>query len=309
MAWPTPSSRTALSTSHPYPPHRIGAGIALKLGAVIAMGAMAALVKLAADQGAHTLEIVFFRSLFAFIPIVAYILATRGLRVLRTSRPLGHLVRATIGITGMLCGFSALSMMPLSEFTAITFAAPLFITALSWPVLGERVGPYRWAAVVVGFAGVLVMIRPDPSAFIGLGAILALGQALGTAGAMLAIRQLGATEPGPTIVFYFTLAGTLVGAAGLPFVWTDPTPTLLLILVACGLCGGVGQLLLTQAFRLAPAAIIAPFEYAALIWAGLIGFAIWRETPAPTTILGGCIVAASGLYILWRETRRRKSGG
>jgi drug/metabolite transporter (DMT)-like permease len=287
----------------------VGAGIALKLGAVVAMGTMSALVKLAAERGAHTLEIVFFRNLFAFIPIVAYILATRGWTVLRTSRPLGHLVRAGIGISGMLCGFAALGLMPLAEFTAINFAAPLFITALSWPVLGEKVGPHRWAAVAVGFLGVLVMVRPDPVHLVGLGALLALGQALGTAGAMLAIRQLGATEPGPTIVFYFTLAATLVGAAGLPFVWTRPSPDLLLILVACGLTGGVGQLLLTQAFRLAPAAIVAPFDYAALLWAGVLGYAIWSETPSAATLGGGGVVVASGLYILWRETRLRDAGG
>src|SRR5205085_10002510 len=102
------------------------------------------------------------------------------------------------------------------------FAAPLFITALSAPVLGERVGPHRWAAVIIGFAGVIFMLRPDPAELIGLGGALALGQSLGTAGAMLTIRQLGATEPGQTIVFYFTLAATLVGAVALPFVWTQP---------------------------------------------------------------------------------------
>lgn len=296
-----------MSITSPHLRRRVGAGIALKLGAVVAMGLMSALVKLAAERGAHTLEIVFFRNLFAFIPIVAYVLATRGWIVLRTTRPLGHLTRAAIGISGMLCGFAALGMMPLSDFTAITFAAPLFITALSWPVLSEKVGPHRWAAVAVGFVGVLVMVRPDPVNLIGLGALLALGQALGTAGAMLAIRQLGSTEPGPTIVFYFTLAATLVGAAGLPFVWTRPSPELLLILIGCGLLGGVGQLLLTQAFRLAPAAIVAPFEYAALLWAGLLGFTLWGETPSAATLVGGTIVVSSGLYILWRETRRRVS--
>ena len=292
-----------MSSSTPYPQHRIGAGIALKLGAVVAMGAMSALVKLASERGAHTLEIVFFRNLFAFLPVVAYILTTRGWTVLRTSRPVGHLMRSAIGISGMLCGFAALGIMPLSEFTAINFAAPLFITALSWPVLGEKVGPHRWAAVAVGFVGVLVMVRPDPVHLIGLGALLALGQAFGTAGAMLAIRQLGTTEPGPTIVFYFTLAAVLVGAVGLPFVWTRPSPELLLILMACGLSGGVGQIMLTQAFRLAPAAIVAPFEYAALLVACVIGFSVWGEVPSAATILGGAIVVASGLYILWRETR------
>ncbi|MEO6379810.1 MAG: DMT family transporter, partial [Caulobacteraceae bacterium] len=244
---------------------------------------MSALVKLATERGAHTFEIIFFRNAFAFIPIVAYIVATRGLSVLRTSRPLGHLTRAAIGISGMMCGFAALGMMPLGEFTAISFAAPLLITALSAPVLREKVGPHRWAAVVVGFIGVLVAIHPDPVHIVTLGALLALGQALGTAGAMLTIRQLGATEPGPTIVFHFTLSATIVGAVLTPFVWTRPSLDLLLLLVAIGVIGGVGQLLLTEAFKAAPAAIIAPFDYATLVWNGLIGYAIWSEKPALTT--------------------------
>jgi drug/metabolite transporter (DMT)-like permease len=288
------------------PPTRqtIGAGIALRLGAVVCMGTMAALVKLAAERGAHTFEIVFFRNFFAFFPILGYILATQGLGVLKTTRPVGHVVRAAIGITGMMCGFAALARIPLSEFTAITFSAPLFITALSAPVLGERVGIHRWAAVSIGFVGVLVMVRPDPVNLVGLGALLAIGQALGSAGAMLAIRQLGATEPGATIVFYFTLAAACVGAVLTPFVWTQPDMELLVILILTGLSGGVGQLFLTQAFKIAPAAVVAPFEYASLIWVGLLGYLIWRETPTATTVVGGLIVVASGLYLLWRETRR-----
>jgi drug/metabolite transporter (DMT)-like permease len=151
---------------------------------------------------------------------------------------------------------------------------------------------------------VLIMVRPDPVHLVGAGALLAIGQALGTAGAMLAIRQLGGTEPGATIVFYFTLAATLVGGALTPFVWTHPDAELLVLLILTGLTGGVGQLLLTQAFKIAPAAVIAPFEYAALLWTGLIGYLIWQETPTITTVAGGLIVVASGLYLLWREIRR-----
>jgi drug/metabolite transporter (DMT)-like permease len=272
-----------------------------RLGAVVAMGAMSALVKLAAERGAHTFEIIFFRNLFAFIPLIFYVGLTRSARALATTRPVGHLVRAAIGIFGMICGFSALALLPLTEFTAITFAAPLFITALSGPVLGEKVGPHRWAAVVIGFVGVVIMMRPDPVHLVSLGALLALGQAFGTAGAMLAIRQLGGTEPGVTIVFYFTLAATAVGAAGLPFAWTTPGPELLTILVMTGVAGGVGQMLLTQAYRIGPAALVAPFDYATLLWTGLLGYLIWSETPSLHTVVGGLIVIASGLYVLHRE--------
>jgi drug/metabolite transporter (DMT)-like permease len=289
---------------NPPTPQTISAGIALRLGAVVCMGTMSALVKLCAERGAHTFEIIFFRNFFAFFPILGYILATQGLGVLKTKRPVGHIVRATIGIVGMMCGFAALARIPLSEFTAIAFASPLFITALSAPVLGERVGPHRWTAVVIGFLGVLVMVKPDPVHLVGLGALLAVGQALGTAGAMLAIRQLGGTEPGATIVFYFTLAATCVGGVLTPFVWTQPDGELLVLLILTGLAGGLGQLLLTQAFKIAPAALIAPFEYVSLLWTGLLGYLIWQEMPTAATIVGGLIVIASGLYLLWRETRK-----
>ena len=269
------------------------------------MCAMNVLVKVAAEQSAPTFEIMFFRNFFAFIPILAYLGSTRGFAALRTQRPMGHLVRATVGISGMFCGFAALGVLPLSQFTAITFAAPLFITALSAPVLGERVGMHRWAAVIVGFAGVLVMVHPSTAGAVGVGSFLALGQALGTAGAMLAIRQLGASEPGPTIVFYFTLAAVVVGGVGMLFVWVAPSPVLLLTLVGCGLAGGIGQLLLTQAFKIAPAAVVAPFDYASLIVMGSVGYLFWSEVPTLSVLMGALLVAASGLYILLRETRGR----
>jgi drug/metabolite transporter (DMT)-like permease len=236
---------------------RVASGIALKLGAVVCMGLMYAMVKIAGDAGVHSMETLFFRSLFALVPIAVYVVATRRYSLLLTRRPVGHLVRGTIGIAAMIFTFAAIGMMPLGEFTAISFAAPLFITALSAPILGEKVGAHRWTAVAVGFVGVLVALRPDPVHLVGLGPILALAAALGTAGAMLAIRQIGATEPGTTIAFYFTLYGTAVGVLALPFVWTPVSPPILAALIASGLFGGVGQLLLSQAFRVAPATVEA----------------------------------------------------
>lgn len=281
----------------------------MKLLAVVVMGMMWALAKLCMERGAGLFEIIFFRNFCAFIPLLIFIIPTSGLRILRTTRPLSHLARAGIGVSGMMCGFAALRLMPLTEFTAISFSAPLIITALSAPVLREKVGLHRWIAVVIGFVGVLLMLRPDPTNVSFLGGLLALGLALGTAGAGLTIRQLGTTEAGPTIVFYFTLACTVVGAIGLPFVWSTPDLTTLALLVGVGFTGGIGQLLLTQAYRVAPVAAIAPFDYAALLWNGLLGFLIWHETPRGAVVLGGAIVVCSGLYILFRETtlRRRRS--
>lgn len=284
---------------------RNGLGILLRVAAMACMAGLAALVKACSERGAPVLEIIFFRNAFAFVPVLFYIWRTSSFSVLKTARPGGHLARSGIGLVGMVCGFTAVSMLPLTESTALSFAAPLFMTALSAPILKERVGGHRWAAVVVGFLGVLIMIRPDPTHMATLGTIFGLVGALGAAGAMIAIREIGRTEPGPTIVFYFTLAGMVLGLASLPFGgWVIPDTTTLVMLICTGLLGGVGQLFLTEALRRAPVAVVAPFDYTQLVWASIIGFLVWDELPRAATLVGACVVAASGVYILLRETRR-----
>lgn len=288
---------------------RNGLGIALRIAAMACMAGLAALVKACAERGAPVLEIIFFRNAFAFVPVLLYVWKTTGFGVLKTSRPGGHAARATVGLVGMFCGFTAVSMLPLTESTALSFASPLFMTALSALILKESVGVHRWGAVVVGFLGVLIMVRPDPGHMATLGTVFALMGALGAAGAMIAIREIGRTEPGPTIVFYFTLAGMLVGLASLPFGgWTVPDTTTLIMLIGTGLLGGTGQLFLTEALRRAPVAVVAPFDYTQLVWASIIGFLVWDEIPRAATIAGALVVAASGVYILLRETRRFRLG-
>ncbi len=286
-----------------------GLGIALRVAAMFCMAGLAALVKWCSAKGVPVLEIIFFRNAFAFVPVLLYIWKTSGFGVLKTRRPVGHLMRSSVGLVAMVCGFTAVSMLPLTQSTAISFSSPLFMTALSALILHEPVGRHRWAAVLLGFIGVVIMVHPDPSHFAGAGVIFGLVSALGVAGAMIAIRELGATEPGPTIVFYFTLAGAVVGLASLPFGWVMPDLQTLILLICIGLLGGIGQLLLTEALRRATVAVIAPFDYTQLVWASLIGFFVWQETPQALTWLGALVVAASGIYILWRETRRFRPEG
>jgi drug/metabolite transporter (DMT)-like permease len=284
---------------------RNGLGIVLRVAAMACMAGLAALVKACSERGAPVLEIIFFRNAFAFIPVLLYVWKTAGFGVLKTKRLGGHATRAGVGLVGMVCGFTAVSMLPLTESTALSFASPLFMVALSALILKEHVGVHRWGAVVVGFLGVLIMIRPDPAHMANVGAAFALLGALGAAGAMIAIREIGRTEPGPTIVFYFTLAGMLVGLASLPFGgWTIPDTTTLIMLVCTGLLGGAGQLFLTEALRRAPVAVVAPFDYTQLVWACIIGYLVWDEIPRAATVAGALVVAASGVYILFRETRR-----
>ena len=268
------------------------------------MAVLSAIVKWTGERGVPVFEIIFFRNGFAFVPLGLYIWRTTGFSVLKTRRPGGHLTRAAVGLFGMVCGFSAVQHLPLTEATAFNFASPLFMTALSALLLGEVIGKHRWGAVLVGFIGVLIMVRPEPGHLNVIGVTLALGSAAGAAGAMVAIRQIAATEKGATIVFYFTLAGTVLGAAGSAFHWVTPDPMVLALLIVGGLIGGVGQLLLTEALRVAPIGVVAPFDYIQLIWATGLGFLVWGELPHLTTIVGAVVVAASGVYILHRELRR-----
>jgi drug/metabolite transporter (DMT)-like permease len=297
------------SAPAPSPPTQNAAlGIAYRALAMVCVAGLSAIVKWAGLRGVPVFEIIFFRNFFAFAPLGLYVWRTTGFSVLKTRRPLGHLARSSIGLVSMTCSFAALQYLPLTESTALNFASPLFMTALSALVLKELVGPHRWGAVAVGFLGVLIMVRPQPGHMNLTGAGLALLSAMGTAGAMVAIRQIAATERGATIVFYFTLAGALLGAVGSAFHWVKPDPVTLALLVASGLIGGVGQLLLTEALRVATVGVVAPFDYTQLIWASALGFLIWGELPRPATLVGAAVVTASGVYILHRELRRFRPG-
>ena len=279
-------------------------GIALRVTAMAFVACLWALAKWIGGKGIPVFEIVFFRNAFAFIPVGIYIWRTTGFEVVRTRRLPGHLTRATMGLFSMACGFGAVARLPLTEATAFQFAAPLFMTAMSALMLKEFIGRHRWAAVVVGFLGVLIMARPHPGNMNLSGVALALMGAIGSAGAMIAIRQIAGTERGATIVFWFTLAGTVLGAVVSVFHWVTPDPMTLAALALCGIVGGIGQLLLTEAIRLAPVGVVAPFDYTQLIWATAIGFLVWGELPRAETIVGAIVVAASGAYILHREIMR-----
>src|SRR5688500_4780391 len=154
------------------------------------MACLSALVKWTGSRGIPVFEIILFRNVFAFVPLGLYIWRTTGFEVLKTQRPFGHLARATVGLTSMVCGFSAVQYLPLTEATALQFTSPLFMTALSALLLSEKVGPHRWAAVVVGFVGVMIMARPIPGHMNVVGVTLGLLSAMGAAGAMVAIRQV-----------------------------------------------------------------------------------------------------------------------
>jgi drug/metabolite transporter (DMT)-like permease len=282
-------------------------GIVSVLLATLCFAIMDSLVKWVAPR-IPVMQIVFFRSLFAFVPIALLIARDGGRTTLRTRRLGDHAKRSLCGVVSLAGFIYAFGHMPLADAVGIGFSAPLFITALSVPLLGERVGARRWSAVLVGFVGVIVMVRPgrgvlDPAAAVALGATMLYALA------MIFIRSLGRSESTGAIAFYYTLLCSLIGAAFLPFQWVTPHPVDAVLLVVIGLVGGCGQLLITSAFRNAPAAVIAPFDYVSMLYVSLIGYAVWGDVPDSALLLGAVIVVASGLYILQRETRRAAPAG
>ncbi len=276
-----------------------GRGIAQMVLAVGLYSIMDAMIKWLGPSY-PTMELVFFRSLFAFIPI-AYVLWRSGsLAGLRTRNLFGHGARSLAGLISISLFFYAYTRMPLANVVAISFAAPLLVTALSVPLLGERVGWRRWSAVLAGFLGVIVMVKPDAGMFDRI-AVLALVATVFYALVIVSIRKLSRTETPTAIVFYYALTSTLITGAVLPFVWVTPDAEGWVLLILVGLIGGVAQFAMTNAYRLGAVSIIAPFDYMHIIWAALLGFFIWGEVPGNTIWIGTAIVMASGIYILFRE--------
>ncbi|WP_431858296.1 DMT family transporter [Azospirillum sp.] len=280
-------------------------GILMMLIAVFLFSILNVLVKVTAEDYPLT-QVTFFRNAFALVPVWATVMAQGGFGSIRTARPMGHLWRSCVGLTSMTLMFWSFHLLPLADAVALNFAAPLFLTALSVPLLAEQVGIHRWSAVAVGFVGVLIIVRPSAD-MLNLGAIVALSAALAQSFAMIAIRQLSTSETANSIVFYFTLTTTLLSALTLPFAWRTPDLWGFALLVATGLVGGTAQLFMTRAYTMAPAAVIAPFNYASIVWAALFGWTLWHEVPDLHVVLGAAVVVASGCYILHRETLKHRA--
>jgi drug/metabolite transporter (DMT)-like permease len=286
-------------------------GIALKIGAVCCFITMYTFVKLAGHVPPG--EIVFFRSFFALIPVMAWVFwKGGGLKAFKTKDPVGHIWRGLIGVTSMGLGFYALTVLPLPEAVAIGYAMPLVTVIMGAVLLKEQVRAYRWGAVVVGLLGVIVVSWPRLTIFTdanaasyqaGFGAIAMLGSAAFAAGAMIQIRRLIGKEPAITIVIYFTVISAFMSFVSLPFGWIIPSQAQMLFLIGTGLIGGIGQILLTSCYRYADVSTIAPFEYVSLILSLTIGYYLFNDIPTMQMLVGALIVVSAGLFIIWREHR------
>jgi drug/metabolite transporter (DMT)-like permease len=245
-------------------------------------------------------QIVFVRSFFAMFPVLWLVYRLGGWRVLRTARLGAHLRRSVSGLCSLFLSFIAVGMLPLATATALGYAAPLLITILAVPLLGEIVRIHRLSVAATGFVGVLLIAHPHAGG-ISHGALVALAGAVATAFALISIRKMADTESNVAICFYFALSGTIVGAATLPFIAVWPSLSDLPVLVAIGVLGGVAQILLTKAYQMAPASVVAPFEYATLVFAIGLGLIVWGEFPAPIELTGIVVIVVANLFLVLRE--------
>ncbi|MEJ2159039.1 MAG: DMT family transporter [Chromatiales bacterium] len=254
-------------------------------------------------------EIAFYRNLIACMPFLfmVFVLGKREILVIR-SKPTLVGFRAVLGALSLVTTFAAFSLMPMAETTVLLFTSSLFIPMLGVFFLGERVGPYRWAAVAIGFAGVLIMAGPGGH-MNALGISVAIAAALMHATLQIVLRYLGRYERPETITFYFLIIGALVMALPLPLVAVTPTLAEVPLLFGVGLSGALAQWLLTIAFRNAPAAIVTVFNYSGIVWATFFGWLIWNDWPLPQVLVGATVVILSNGLIIWRESRARKITG
>ncbi len=281
-------------------------GIALKLSSVFLFTIMAALIK-ATSQYVPPGQAVFFRSFFA-IPVILGWLIWRGdmMTGLRVKRPMGHVWRGLIGVSAMGFGFAALGLLPLPEVTALGYAAPLMTVIFAALLLGERLRVFRLSAVALGMVGVAIVLWPRLTleqfgGTAALGVTFVLLSAVLRALSQIHIRRLVATEETSAIVFYFSLTASLLALVTIPFGWAWPGWIPVLLLIGAGLIGGVAQILLTSAYRLAEAAVLAPFDYASILFAIVFGMVFFDEVPTAMVLAGSAIVMLAGVIIIWRE--------
>lgn len=286
--------------------HRPTIAITLKLIAIFLFIVMAALIK-AATQTVPPGQAVFFRSFFA-LPIIAAWLAWRG--DLRTGlvphSVRSHVWRGFIGTSSMGLTFAGLALLPLPEVTAIGYATPIFAVLLAALMLGERIRVIRITAVLLGLIGVMLVMYPRLT--VGsltnaatLGALMVLAASILRALVQIHVRQMVQKEQTAAIVFWFSVTASVLSLATIPFGWIAPSSEALMLMISAGLIGGVAQILVTTAYRFGAASMLAPFDYASMIFAVLIGWLVFGEWPTQVMLIGAGLVIAGGGLIIWRE--------
>jgi drug/metabolite transporter (DMT)-like permease len=280
-------------------------GILLMLAATL-LAAFMNIVARHVSATVHPYMVVYFRVLFGLLFIGPFVLRS-GLAVFRTRRIGMHLFRASLNVVNMMCFFSAVAITPLAELVALNFTAPVFATLLAVLILREVVGVRRWAAILVGFAGAMIIVRPG-FGDVSPGHLLALGSAISWACVILVVKDLSRTESSITIVAYMTVLMAPVSMVPALFVWQWPTPAELGWLAVMGVVGTGVHFTVAQALREADLSTILPFDFTKLIWIAILAYLIFGEVPTIATWIGGTVIFASGIYIAQREAMARRKG-
>ncbi len=280
------------------------AGMAVRLFAGFVFAFTFLCLKLASEAGASLIDIMFWRQFVSVILVGGWAWSGPGWAVLATRRPGAHARRGLFGMTGMIANFGGLTLLPLAEATTISFTAPVFATILAALFLKENVGRHRWTAVVLGFIGVLVVMKPGSMPIRLDGAALALASAFMVALISVQIRDLGRTESAQQITFWFATTCSVVLLPVMLWQAHAYSAHVWLLLAAVGIGGTAGQLAISTSLRFAPVSVVMPMDYAALMWAILFGWLAWDVIPTATTWIGAPVIIVSGLYIAWREHQR-----
>lgn len=296
-----------MNASMVVPTENMRLGIAMRVAAMLCFAGMASLVKLGAETGLAAVDLILYRNLLGVVPILAFVAMIGRPDLLSTTRPLSHLLRGIIGLISMSATFLAVSMLPLNQSMAIGFSAPLFATVLSTIMLGETVGWHRRAAVGLGFAGVLMVAGVDPSRQPSLGALLALVGAGAAAFANVTIRSMADTENGTAIAFWFSITAAISSCILMPVFGSIPKVEHWFIIAFLSVSGAAGQMLLSESLRMAPVSVLAPFDYVQLLFVGILAWLLFGEVPTVAMMTGALIIVGSGLYLIRREARLRRT--
>lgn len=275
--------------------------LCLRLLSALLFSTMFMLVKSAGQRDIALPEIMFWRQAVSLPVLVVWLGMANRLYLLKTKQPTKHANRAVIGTIGMVCGFAAVTLLPLAEATTLGFTAPLFAVLITALVIHDHVGPWRWSAVLLGFAGVLIITQPGSGEISALGLAAGLGSALVVAIVSFQIRSLARTDSPFAVVFYFALVGTLLMAPFLPFVMKIHDAGEWAILIGMGLAGTFGQVLASYSLRHGAVATVIIMDYTSLLWATMYGFFVFDRLPPYATWLGAPVIIGAGVIVLWRE--------
>ncbi len=285
------------------PHHGPGAALIIRVLGVFALSTTILLVKLCGERGIHLTEIMFWRQ-FTTVPIVGvWLWRTNSLGTLRTDRFPAHLRRAVFGMMAMTFVFGSAQMLPLAEAQTLAFTGPFFATLLAMIILKEKVGWWRWTGLLLGFGGILIIARPGHSDIPPLGVAIGLTAAFLVALLSIMIKDLNRTDRPLAIVFWFSLLSSPMVGAFLPFTMTAHDAESWWLLLALGITGAIGQILLTLALRYGAVSAVIVMDYSGLIWATLYGWLVWDQVPTRSTWFGAPLIIAAGLIIAWREHR------